>query len=65
MIYTPEELKSAYEQDLESDIRTNAEQIAKGRTDLIEYDRKCRAELKALRATTRYRIVYGVPTITE
>jgi len=62
-----EELISAYESDLESDIRTNAEEIANGRTDLAAYDAKCRAELAAIRAARNAGTLgvdqYGVPSV--
>lgn len=63
-----ESLTTDYMRDLESDIRSNGEEIANGRTDLLAYDAKCRAELAALRAaqeagTTIGVDRYGVPSV--
>lgn len=58
-----EELTAAYIRDLEVEIECNARETAAGRTDLADYDAKCRRELEALRTAGDAIIVdrYGVP----
>lgn len=58
-----ESLTTDYMRDLESDIECNAREIAAGRTDLAEYDAKCRRELAALQAANGAVTVdrYGIP----
>lgn len=58
-----EELTNAYMRDLEIEIECNAREIAAGRTDLNDYDAKCRRELAALRvANGAVRVDrYGIP----
>lgn len=58
------ELTSAYMRDLEIEIECNASEFAAGRTDLVEYDAKCKRELAALKAANGAVTVdrYGIPT---
>lgn len=58
------ELTAAYMADLEVEIECNAREFAAGRTDLIEYDAKCKRELAALKAANGAVKVdrYGIPT---
>lgn len=63
-----ESLTTDYMRDLESDIACNAREIAAGRTDLLAYDAKCRAELAALRAAQQSGTcigvgAYGIPSV--
>jgi hypothetical protein len=59
-----ESLLTDYMRDLETEIECNARERANGRTDLDEYDAKCRAELAKLRVTDCVRFDrYGMPIV--
>lgn len=54
------ELIDAYMADLRIEIECNAREAAAGRTDLAEYDAKCRAELAWLEHALRDGVPVGV-----
>jgi hypothetical protein len=60
-----EDLISDYMRDLESDIESSAREIKAGRSNLVEYVAKCRAELKSLREPGAVIRVdrYGMPSV--
>lgn len=60
---TNESLLVDFIRDLETEIRCNAEERAKGRTDLEAYDAKCRADLAKIKAAEKVGFDrYGWPT---
>lgn len=62
-----ESLIADYIRDLESEIALNAQEIARGRGDLADYDAKCRAELETLKADGAVLRVseFGIPYVVR
>ena len=59
-----ESLLASFIADLEIEMKCNAEEKARGRTDLDDYDAKCRSQLERLRNAEYVRFDrYGWPIV--